>query len=656
MNRRGREIETLLVTMFAAAPLYVTGVVGPLPVAVFHLFMAGIVVRVARGKGPELVPPLVMRVLAVLYVFFYLVDAFVISRSAIAASTHLVLFIAAYQPIEGLRSNNQGQRMLTTAMIFIASLATSTHIAIVLFVIAFAFLMFRQMMYVSHLQTVGSIGRPYALAPMSRAALFYAIGAIVIGAPLFPLLPRLRNPLLSGITGSLRDTSTGLSDSINFNEDRSSTPDGTVVARVWMGTESVPFFTPLRLRGNVYDRYSRNEWARTENDVRGELHKRDGAFRIARPVGFTRVATVQQLPGRAGQLYVPVGTWAISGLPSLYAGSTQETFTTWSARQQVVTYEVSMARQVEPYRLRRVTRTNYPVTPPIAALAQQIAGNENRPMALASRVERHLTTNFQYLQQPESLNGRPMTVDEFLLTVRRGHCEYFAAGMVALMTALDVPARIVGGFYSGQINPFAGYIIVRRQDAHAWVEVWDGTRWVTFDPTPPSLRPGNAESGIVRTYATAFTDAVNYFWDRYILTFGLGDQIELAAEGIARARDAMANARLAAVARGQQLVSLRALAVLLASGFIVAVALLYVRHRQPVFHLLARELEARGVPLTRSMTMEEALRQLADRDPAAASELAPLVRLYEEEQFSLRPDRSRAETVRRRLRELSARA
>ena len=74
-------------------------------------------------------------------------------------------------------------------------------------------------------------------------------------------------------------------------------------------------------------------------------------------------------------------------------------------------------------------------------------------------------------------------VDDFLLRERRGHCEYFAAGMVALLTALNVPARIVGGFYGGKLNPLTGYFVIRHEDAHAWVEVFDGNGWRTFAVT-----------------------------------------------------------------------------------------------------------------------------------------------------------------------------
>src|SRR5438105_4554953 len=121
MNPRPREIEMLLLTAFAAVPLYATQVVGIVPLVVFHVVLALMIVRVTRGKSPEIVPEPVMRVVAMAYIIFYVIDAAVISRSAIAASTHLVLFIALYQPIDALRRPNHGQRLLTTALIFIAS-------------------------------------------------------------------------------------------------------------------------------------------------------------------------------------------------------------------------------------------------------------------------------------------------------------------------------------------------------------------------------------------------------------------------------------------------------------------------------------------------------------------------------------------------------
>src|SRR5712664_2132087 len=90
---RRYELELLFLTMFAAVPLYATQAISAPPLLLFHVVMIAAAARVALGKSPEVIPATVMRGLAIAYVPFYIIDAAVISRSAIAASTHLILFI-----------------------------------------------------------------------------------------------------------------------------------------------------------------------------------------------------------------------------------------------------------------------------------------------------------------------------------------------------------------------------------------------------------------------------------------------------------------------------------------------------------------------------------------------------------------------------------
>jgi hypothetical protein len=260
MTQKAREIELIALTIFAALPLYGTQTISAPPLVAFHLVMAGIAIRILTGRSPQLVPSPVMRFLGVAYVFFYVIDAAVISRSAISASTHLVLFIAVYQAMESGKQRNEGQRLLTASLIFIASVATATHIAILPFVVVFGFLLFRQLMHLSHRDSVDLVTSRAVEPPSNRAAAFYVCGTTVIGMLLFPILPRVRNPLVPGMVGSLTSATTGLSDSINLNEQRTITPDATVVSRVWMGQEAVPFFTPLRLKGMIYDRFQDGTW------------------------------------------------------------------------------------------------------------------------------------------------------------------------------------------------------------------------------------------------------------------------------------------------------------------------------------------------------------------------------------------------------------
>ena len=649
MSSRQHEIELLLLTMFSAVPLYGTAAITITPLIVFHVVMLLLVLRVATGHDPDLIPLPLMRVLAVAYILFYVIDAAALSRSAIAASTHLVLFIAAYQPMEPVSRRNEPQRLLTAALIFVASVATSTHIAIVPFVIAFAYLLFRQLIHLSHAESVKTAGIVATEPPSGRAAAFYVCGTTAIGILLFPMLPRVRNPFVPGFAASLANTATGLSDTINFNENRTIVNDPTVVSRVWMGQEAIPFFTPLRLRGVIYEHFKGNIWHQGRRDLMS-VSTRDGVSEVARASGFTSRATVQQRFILGTRLFLPSGTYQVIGVPQIYEYPTHDIYTAWQSRGEVINYDVRMAWTTTPLHVQRVAVTDYPVTPPVLAMARQIVGNETDPMKQAARIERYLSTHFQYVPDPSQL-GTTMNVDQFLLRVHRGHCEYFAAGMVALMTALDVPARIVGGFYGGKLNPLTGYFVVRREDAHAWVEVFDGNGWRTFDPTPPSLRPGNAQSGLLAAYASALSDSINYFWDRYILTFGLADQIALAVEMISQARTFMAGLNRSSRTALTNLLTIRSL-IAFAVMFLLALITIWIANRRrPAFEMLRDHLRARGIEVGVSMTMEEALAEVRAKEPDVAEALRPLIALYEEERFSEHSIAAR-EQIRRRLAEI----
>ena len=648
MNRaRGsRELETLLLAMFAAVPLYFTFAISLVALVVFHVFMTLIVIRVTAGRTPELLPAGLMRWVAIAYVPFYVIDAIFVSKSAIAASTHLVLFIAAYQPIEAAHRNNHAQRILTTALIFTASLATSTHLTIVPFVVAFAFFMFRQLMFLSHLETERALEKQYADAPGGKAAGFYLAGAILIGALLFPLLPRLRNPLVRGLTGPLPGATTALSDTINLNQRRATPNDATVVARVWLDRDARAFFTPLRLRGTIYDRYRDGEWQQSTRGLR-IVQQTGETFHLAKPNGIDREAIVE-MRAQKGRLFVPVGSYALSGLTTLYEGPTRDSYFTYDDGS--LTYTVRMAQEAEPLRLARMNMSGYPISPAVETLARTIVGNEEGPQRRAELIEQYMVRNFRYVANPAT--GTPISLERFLLVERRGHCEYFAAGMVALLNAVGVPARIAGGFYAGQLNPLTGYYALRREDAHAWTEVWDGTRWLTYDSTPPSLRPGAVQINPVRLYLAALSDSLTFFWDRYVLTFGLGDQIGLFSEAFTWAGDTIATLRSRLSSDARTLFSGNfegVLAIVVAVGF---VAILIRRRRRRTFDLLASYLAAQGIRVGPAMTMEEALRELRAQHADAAEELEPLIALYEEEAFSRSRDPRKKRELRRRLAEL----
>ncbi|MGI9014211.1 MAG: transglutaminase TgpA family protein [Phycisphaerales bacterium] len=83
------------------------------------------------------------------------------------------------------------------------------------------------------------------------------------------------------------------------------------------------------------------------------------------------------------------------------------------------------------------------------------------------------------------IEGDP--IEAFLLSFKRGHCEYFASALVAMLQSLGIEARLVTGFLAAEFEG-DGYYRVRESHAHAWTEVHTTEfGWERVDPTPASV-------------------------------------------------------------------------------------------------------------------------------------------------------------------------
>ncbi|MFP4307561.1 MAG: DUF3488 and DUF4129 domain-containing transglutaminase family protein [Desulfococcaceae bacterium] len=187
--------------------------------------------------------------------------------------------------------------------------------------------------------------------------------------------------------------------------------------------------------------------------------------------------------------------------------------------------------------------------PRARALAEQWRAETADPGELVDRAMAYLRENsFFYTLEPPALGAN--TVDDFLFETRRGYCEHYASAFAFLMRAAGVPARVVGGYLGGKINPYAEYLIVRQSDAHAWVEVHlPETGWTRVDPTsavaPERLLEGVQEALSPEDLARLFSmpdlgpitdmlrsmdfgwDAVNAFWLLWVMSYTAEDQAGL---------------------------------------------------------------------------------------------------------------------------------
>jgi len=134
-----------------------------------------------------------------------------------------------------------------------------------------------------------------------------------------------------------------------------------------------------------------------------------------------------------------------------------------------------------------------------------------------------LRAGHSYTLRPPARPAGVDPVEDFLFDQRAGHCEFFASAAVLMLRAAGVPARYVTGFRGGEWNPLGGYIAVRDERAHAWAEAWvAGQGWVRVDATPPA-------TGIARAGRFAETsDALDFFWSRWVVGYDLGRQRDLA--------------------------------------------------------------------------------------------------------------------------------
>jgi hypothetical protein len=138
-------------------------------------------------------------------------------------------------------------------------------------------------------------------------------------------------------------------------------------------------------------------------------------------------------------------------------------------------------------------------------------------------VTRTLRSKHGYTLEPTPPAAGVDPVESFLLGEHAGHCELFASAAVLLLRVRGVPARYVTGFRGGEWNAVGNYVAVRDDRAHAWAEAFvaDGG-WVRVDATPPGAAPARAGRVL------EVMDALDYFWNRWVVGYDLGRQLELA--------------------------------------------------------------------------------------------------------------------------------
>jgi protein-glutamine gamma-glutamyltransferase len=171
-------------------------------------------------------------------------------------------------------------------------------------------------------------------------------------------------------------------------------------------------------------------------------------------------------------------------------------------------------------------------------IAKEVPANERSPYGIAMAFENYFQQSGEF-SYTLYLDAEPIpgmdSVEQFLAVDKKGHCQYFASGLVMMLRSQGIPARIVAGYNTDEFNELGGYYMVRQLHAHAWVEALVPREsipkallnsegyvpgqlpadeyWLRLDPTPAAGRENrDPASGMDQVM-----DLAKNMWDEYVV-------------------------------------------------------------------------------------------------------------------------------------------
>lgn len=507
-------------------------------IALPPFWLAAAAVALVTGLRPSLRPRLSGLVLNLIGVgiIFAVVAAGGIRVGPLRPLGHLLLLLTSVRVLLVSDRRSFLRAILLVFLVWVVAITSSTHVVVALYFAASAVLWWWVGIRV-HFTGLGFKPPAVPAVPRPHHITIAAMLALALSIPIFVSLPRLRSPWIAGRGGVSSVTGfTSHVDLAGVGAIRQSQNLAMVVRSV-SGEAIRPEW--MRLRATALQRVTLNSWAprgafQVPRYTNGLIWPHGTGWRLADAVELE----IELIRPRR-YLLLPRGTIALSspvtvrldpfgGVALASRFRDPLTYTVWVARDE--TPRIADPPLEAPAR--------FELDPRVEELLKEMIDGAESDAAKATAIEAYLKQNFGY-----SLTGmihqRADPVTWFLLNERQGHCEYFAGAMVALLTDLGIPSRMVAGFSGGVLSSDGEEASIRDANAHAWVEAWVGENdsWSVFDPTPEADIPAlNRPTG--RERIRWAIDWVQSSWDRYVLTFGFGEQVQLVT-AMANGVDAM---------------------------------------------------------------------------------------------------------------------
>jgi protein-glutamine gamma-glutamyltransferase len=503
---------------------------------------AGLLVRALLISGALrfYISPKLVVALTLAYVGFFPLDYFFLSRAFIQATVHLVFFLAVIQILTSRTNRDYFFMAMIAFLELLAAAILSSNSNFFLFLalyLLFAMAAFTSAEIRRSMQKRLTVARSGLRSFHPRLAALTAvvtIGILGLTAGLFFMLPRTADAALRRLV-SRRFYLPGFSNQVTLGEIGEIKATSRPVMHVRFADSHAP--ANLKWRGATLSDFNGHAWFEPFGEPR---------WIPAVPKGVFQLADNQQRRRLPRSVNYRISLNGIDSDVLFFAGRPEFVY----LKQPMI-----VARDDGSYRLGRPPvdgffyevygwlgdtgaaddflgkreRKQYlslpQLDPRIPELARDTVRGLDNDADRAVAVARYLRRAYGYtLELPSHEVADPLA--HFLFVRKKGHCEYFASAMAVMLRTLGIPSRLVTGFQSGIFNPLTELYVIRASDAHSWVEAWlPGRGWVTFDPTPPDPSPG-ADALLVKL--ALYADAVETFWQEWVVSYDLGHQATLA--------------------------------------------------------------------------------------------------------------------------------
>jgi protein-glutamine gamma-glutamyltransferase len=116
-------------------------------------------------------------------------------------------------------------------------------------------------------------------------------------------------------------------------------------------------------------------------------------------------------------------------------------------------------------------------------LVQSVSWSDNPAKRLEQLIALFRSLKLHYSLQPQGIKIDD-PVDSFVFDSHQGYCVHFASAFATMSRMAGLPSRIITGFKANYQNRINNYLVIKEEDAHAWVEVYlEPKGWVRIETT-----------------------------------------------------------------------------------------------------------------------------------------------------------------------------